>query len=138
MEGQEKIWVDGMVFKKKPFPKVGHKIALWVPNVDELCAWLQAHKKANNSINIDILGSKEPRFDEKGNEKLSASLDTWVPQAPPQQAGFGGHPQQPMQQPQAPQGYDQSMQPPPAPQQYQQPPAPAPQQYQQPQQPYQQ
>jgi len=121
MSNQDKIWMDGAFFKKKNFSNGGSIHTMYSPNVDELCAWLQANKKQDNSISINISGSKEPRMDDKGNEKLNASLDTWEPQAQ-QQA-----PQQQMQQPMAPQ----MQQIPQQPVQYQQPVAP--QQMQQPQ-----
>ncbi len=99
----EKIWVNGVFFKKHTFSNGGSIIKAWSPNVDEFCAWLQANKKADGTIALNIAGSKVPRMDEKGNEKLNAELDTWQKtqgggqQAPQQQ--FGQAPQQPIQTP---------------------------------------
>ena len=112
----EKIWVNGVFFKRKNFSNGGFVTTMWSPNVDELCQWLQANKKTDGTIAINISGSKEPRLDEKGNEKLNDSLDSWVPDGQAQQA--------PAQAPQ--QGYNQNMQPPPQPQGFAQPQAPQP------------
>ena len=117
----DKIFVQGLFAKKKNFNNGGSLHTNYVPNVDEFCAFLQQNKKQDGSISWNVSGSKEPRMDDKGNEKLNASLDTWEPQAQ-QQA-----PQQQMQQPMAPQ----MQQIPQQPVQYQQPVAP--QQMQQPQ-----
>ena len=111
----DKIWVNGAFFKKKTFNNGGHIHTMWSPNVDELCQWLQANKKPNGTISINISGSKEPRIDEYGNEKLNATLDTWQSQPQQQQTpvpamGQAGYkPQAPTPQPQ---GVDASMAPP--------------------------
>ena len=123
----EKIWVNGVFFKRKNFSNGGFVTTMWSPNVDELCQWLQANKKTDGTIAINISGSKEPRLDEKGNEKLNASLDTWVPegqaqQAPAQAPQFGGQPQ--YQNPPQQAGVDPSFAAPPIPQQVPQPMAP--------------
>jgi len=114
---EDKIWVNGAFFKKKMFNNGGHIHTMWSPNVDELCQWLQANKKPDGTIAINISGSKEPRIDASGNEKLSASLDTWQSQPQQQQApvpaiGQAGYNPQPVAQPQAPQpGYQAPAQP---------------------------
>jgi len=103
----DKIWVNGAFFKKKMFNNGGHIHTMWSPNVDELCQWLQANKKHDGSIAINISGSKEPRIDASGNEKLNASLDTWQSQTPQQAPvpaiGQAGYNPQPVAQTQAPQ-----------------------------------
>ena len=118
----DKIWVQGLFAKRKNFDNGGSIQKNYIPNVDEYCAWLQANKKQDGSLSYNVSGSREPRLDDKGVEKLNASLDTWestaqAQQAQPQQS-FGQAPQSPQfaQQPQAP------MQPtPPQPQQFTQP-----------------
>jgi hypothetical protein len=117
----EKIWVGGAFFKRKNFANGGAITNMWSPNVDELCQWLQANKKADGTIAINISGSKEPRMDDHGNEKLNASLDTWAPEGQGQQA--------PAQAPQQPMGVDPSFAAPQTPvgPQFAQPQAPQPQ-----------
>jgi len=121
MEQEQKVWVGGIFFKKHTFSNGGSQIKAWSPNVDELCAWLQANKKADGTIAFNVGGSKVPRMDDKGNEKLNASLDTWEPAGGGQaQQQFGQAPQQPIQTPAPQQGYQQAPQGQSAPPQYQQ------------------
>ena len=98
----EKIWVQGLFAKRKNFDNGGSIQKNYIPNVDEYCAWLQANKKQDGSLSYNVSGSREPRLDDKGVEKLNASLDTWESTAQPQQASaqqfgapqFGQQPQQ--------------------------------------------
>ena len=98
----EKIWINGMFGKKVTFQNGGSLIKLAV-KVDEFKHFADTH--ANNGyLNIVVQGSKEPRLDEKGNEKLNISLDTWKPKQQ-QQSSSGGYSAAdappPLQQPQA-------------------------------------
>lgn len=128
MEQQVKVWAQGAFGTKKMFPNGGSIIQLDLKLTDFI-AWANANVNDKGYVKLKISGSREPRLDERGNEKLNIELDTWKPtpqaqqgyQVPqqgyqqPQQAPQPQGYQQP-QQPQAPQGYDPSMQPPQYPQ----------------------
>lgn len=127
----EKIFAVGAYGLKRNFSNGGSKTELdlkW----EDFKAWAETQVNDRGYVKLEIQGSREPRMDDKGNERLNVSLNNWQPQGQtqaPQQPMQGvapqyAPPQQPLyNQPQAPQ---QPMQP------------QAPQQPMQPQQPIQQ
>lgn len=91
----DKNFVNGLYSKKKVFQNGGEIIKIWV-KVDEMCAWLQANKDEKGNVNMDMSGSREPRFDDKGDEMLNCWLDRWKPDGSTQ--GNNQQPQQPAPQ----------------------------------------
>ena len=96
---QEKVFGQGFFAKKKTFANGGEMIEISVRLSDAL-PFLQQNVSERGYVNLKIYGSREPRMDERGNEKLVVELDTWTPtprvqnsnppsdynqQAPPQQ-----------------------------------------------------
>ena len=116
----EKVWAQAAYGLKRMFPNGGSKIELdlkW----EEFKAWAEQNVNEKGYLKLEIQGSREPRMDEKGNEKLNVSLNTWKPSGQQQPTQQGVAPQyappvQPVQQPQ----HQQPVQQP----QYQQPMAP--------------
>ena len=117
----EKVWCNGGDGLKRNFSNGGSKTELdlkW----DDFKAWGDQHVNDKGYVKLEIQGSREPRMDDKGNEKLNVSLNDWKPQQQqaPQQ-NYQQAPQQPVyqqpqapqapQQPQAPQAIDPSMAP---------------------------
>ena len=133
MNNQDKIFVDGWWCKRRHFDNGGHidKISVEavrflnfmiaqgvIPNTPTLQTYMGEISHQKFYMNINIQSSIEPRYDDKGNELRSASLDTWKPQqqqAPQQQQGYPQQAPQAQPYPQQAQPYPQQAQP--APQQ---------------------
>ena len=81
----EKIFADGLIFKKKrdgapDFVKGGVSI-----KVEDFVAFLQKHKKEDGWVNLDLLKAKE-------KDSLYFSLNDWKPEA---KTGGVGEPEDP-------------------------------------------
>ena len=78
MSNQEKVWGKGIYAKLKTFQNGGTVTEVSL-KIEEAIPFLQQHAKQSGYVNLKIYGSREPRMDDNGNEKLNVELDTWEP-----------------------------------------------------------
>jgi hypothetical protein len=98
----EKVFGQGFFAKKKEL-KYGPMVEISV-RLSDAIPFLQQNVSESGYVNLKIYGSREPRMDDRGNEKLVVELDTWQPtprvQAQNQQSDYNQQqytPQQPQQ-----------------------------------------
>ena len=69
-------FMDGVFANKKKFANGGSVTKMAIKK-DRLIEWLKNAPEHNGYVKVQVQGSKEPKFDDYGNEKLVVALDSY-------------------------------------------------------------